>query len=485
MKRQNTKRTVHVPFAFGLTVALTILLGAITLPAQTASVFTTGLNRPSKIITAGGNSLLVAEAGTTTPNNGRISRVNRNTGVRQTLIDGLPSGLGSGGGAPDPSGPSGLKLNGQTLYLTIGDGDTAMPVTGGAIVNPAPSSPLLDSVLELTLPADYETLASGFTLSAANQTTLNGGGQVTLTNAEGRQLTVRLVVNLPNFVAEPRPTVPANIRVSNLYGLELAGDSLYIVDASFNSLYRVVIANGANSTFATFPSRPNPTQMGPPFIEAVPDSIRLVGNNLIISFLTGFPFVPGLSEVRSVNLDNRTQAVLIPNLTSALDVLPFNTGGVSPDSYFVLEFSSNFLAQAPGRIKLFTSAADTTPRIYVDNLITPSSIARDPLFGVVFVTERSPGRILRVLTTTAAGVEVTGRVLTPDGRGLRNAEVSITDSQGVKRTVITSSFGYYRFTEVEAGEIYVIGVSSKRYRFASRAVQVADALTDVDFVGLE
>ena len=90
-----------------------------------------------------------------------------------------------------------------------------------------------------------------------------------------------------------------------------------------------------------------------------------------------------------------------------------------------------------------------------------------------------------MLTTTAASVEVTGRVLTPDGRGLRNAEVSITDSQGVRRTVITSSFGYYRFTEVEAGEIYVIGVSSKRYRFASRAVQVADALMDVDFVGLE
>ena len=80
---------------------------------------------------------------------------------------------------------------------------------------------------------------------------------------------------------------------------------------------------------------------------------------------------------------------------------------------------------------------------------------------------------------------VSGRVLTPDGRGLRNAIVSLTDAQGVVRRATTSSFGNYSFTMVLVADNYFIGVSSKRYRFASRALNVTGNLTDVDFIGLE
>ena len=86
---------------------------------------------------------------------------------------------------------------------------------------------------------------------------------------------------------------------------------------------------------------------------------------------------------------------------------------------------------------------------------------------------------------TAAGVDVSGRVLTPDGRGLRNAVVSMTGPDGVVRTATTSSFGYYRFENVEAGPSYVMGVTSRNFRFTPRVVQVTDTLTDVDFIGLE
>ncbi len=85
----------------------------------------------------------------------------------------------------------------------------------------------------------------------------------------------------------------------------------------------------------------------------------------------------------------------------------------------------------------------------------------------------------------ASEVSISGRVSTPDGRGLRNAVVSITDSLGVRRTATTSSFGLFAFDSVRAGEAYVIGVSSKRYRFASQTIQVNNTLTDVNFVGLE
>lgn len=92
---------------------------------------------------------------------------------------------------------------------------------------------------------------------------------------------------------------------------------------------------------------------------------------------------------------------------------------------------------------------------------------------------------LELLPATAAGVEISGRVTTPDGLGLRNAVVSMVDSQGIVRTATTSSFGYYTFDGVEVGQSYVMGVSSRRYRFAPRVVQVFDTLTEVDFTGIE
>jgi len=80
---------------------------------------------------------------------------------------------------------------------------------------------------------------------------------------------------------------------------------------------------------------------------------------------------------------------------------------------------------------------------------------------------------------------VDGRVVTSEGQGLRNAIVSITDVNGIRRTATTSSFGNYRLENVKGGETYLLGVSSKRYRFASRFVEVSGNLSNVDFVGLQ
>ena len=92
---------------------------------------------------------------------------------------------------------------------------------------------------------------------------------------------------------------------------------------------------------------------------------------------------------------------------------------------------------------------------------------------------------IEILAATAAGVEVSGRVTRPDGRGLAGARVVLTDAVGTSRTVTTSSFGYYSLANVEAGSTAVISVSSKHYRFTPRILNVADSLTDVDFAGIE
>ncbi|MEQ1605879.1 MAG: carboxypeptidase regulatory-like domain-containing protein [Pyrinomonadaceae bacterium] len=92
---------------------------------------------------------------------------------------------------------------------------------------------------------------------------------------------------------------------------------------------------------------------------------------------------------------------------------------------------------------------------------------------------------IELLPSTSSGIDISGRVLSPDGRGLRNATVTITDSHGNRRTATTGSFGYYRFFDVEAGSSVVMEVRSNRYRFASRLVQVLDTITDLDFAAIE
>ncbi|HMT08537.1 MAG TPA: carboxypeptidase-like regulatory domain-containing protein [Pyrinomonadaceae bacterium] len=84
---------------------------------------------------------------------------------------------------------------------------------------------------------------------------------------------------------------------------------------------------------------------------------------------------------------------------------------------------------------------------------------------------------------TSAGVSVSGRVLTSDGRGLRNAVVTLTDVNGNVRTARTSAFGYYQIDEIPTGQTVVVGVQSKLYQFAPRTLTVGDAITDLDFIG--
>jgi hypothetical protein len=87
------------------------------------------------------------------------------------------------------------------------------------------------------------------------------------------------------------------------------------------------------------------------------------------------------------------------------------------------------------------------------------------------------------LAPSAAGVLVEGRVTTADGRGIRNARVSIRGTDGVSRTVITGSFGYFRFTDVAAGDTYLLNVFAKQFIFSTptQILTIVDNVTDLKF----
>ena len=68
------------------------------------------------------------------------------------------------------------------------------------------------------------------------------------------------------------------------------------------------------------------------------------------------------------------------------------------------------------------------------------------------------------LAPTAAGVSISGRVLTSDGAGIRNARLTLMNaSTGQVRPAISSAFGYYIIEDVPVGEICLLSVSTREF----------------------
>lgn len=376
--------------------ALTCTFATATLVAQCpTSVVAAGLQAPTKIIAATGNDFLIAEAGFG-PNMGRISILDPGTGQVRTLVSGLPSGFSPPNG--DPSGPSGLALQGNTLFATIGLGDAVVagPLPGTQIPNPTPSSPLFSSVLAFRLTRHGSVLNAGFTMTPADQSALKSNSSTTLYNANGDQLAIRLVADFPDYLPEPVPGALANVRQSNPFGVAAIDNLLYVPDASSNNL-RVVNANtGAYQTLSNFAPLPNSLfPFGPPVVEAVPNSIRRFGDGLIVTLLSGFPFPPGGAQGLAIDPVTGTQTTLITGLTAAIDMTPVKHQGRL--ALLTLEFSTNMLLPqpAPGRLSIYQPPY-STPSVVAECLITPTSMALDKANSHAYVTEIFTGRVIKV-----------------------------------------------------------------------------------------
>lgn len=88
---------------------------------------------------------------------------------------------------------------------------------------------------------------------------------------------------------------------------------------------------------------------------------------------------------------------------------------------------------------------------------------------------------------TAATATVSGRVLTTQGNGIRNTRITILFPSGETRTTLTSSFGFYSFSDVEVGAVYVITVSSRRFVFSQtvRVLYINEDRDDINFIAAE
>ena len=340
----------------------------------------TGLQTPVKMILTPRGNFLVTET-TMNPNSGRLSFVSR-AGVRRSLIEGLPSGTEvTLAGA---SGPAAIALRDRTLYLSIGPGDSerAGAAPGTSTLNPkSASSPIFSSLLEIRFDADVDAISGTFRMTAQHQQALNDGREVELEDT-GATARISLLTRFP--IAEPHPT--AVYKFSNPWGLALSEDgrNLYLTDASQNCLLRIDTATGRWQRLARFGPFRNPTTVGPPVVDAVPTSVRIYGDSVLVSFLSGFPFASANGRVLIVNPETGAADPFIFNLTSVTDVLWRPRPGDRPQ-FFVLEFSANQSANPapPGRLLRFDAAG---PQV-AGTFITPVSMVFDEATSELFVLE--------------------------------------------------------------------------------------------------
>ncbi len=87
---------------------------------------------------------------------------------------------------------------------------------------------------------------------------------------------------------------------------------------------------------------------------------------------------------------------------------------------------------------------------------------------------------------TAAEVTVAGRITTAEGRGIRNVRILMTNSGGESRTVLSGTFGYFRFTDVPAGATYVFTAFAKQFQFKepSQVHAITEDTEGINFVAL-
>jgi hypothetical protein len=179
---------------------------------------------------------------------------------------------------------------------------------------------------------------------------------------------------------------------SNPYGLLAEPGSQVVADAGANALLRVA-ANGTVSTVAVFAARPNPTPVGPPFVDSVPTAVAVGPDGAYyVSELTGVPFAAGFANIYRV-VPGHAPTVAWGGFTTVID-LAFGPDG----SLYVLEHSTGPLFFAlPGR--LLKVAPDGTRTTVIDGLTRPGSVAVGP-DGALYVSNQSisigTGEVLRI-----------------------------------------------------------------------------------------
>jgi len=367
------------------------LIALLTPAASGQTLVMEGLQFPQRLIFSAGGNLLVSEGGTTQPNTARISIVSRQ-GVRRSLLEGLP---GSPSHGIPAFGPGGMALDGQTLYIAMGEGDTN--VGPPFVINlDGPSSPIFHSIVQIQFSADIDAIRSTFTLAEVHHWALLDGHDVLLTNASGDRATVRLLSAFRPLVRNVLGGT-GRTRVSDPYSLSLdpGGKTLNVVDSASETVLKVNTDTGRSVVITRFQPEERPGPTGPLFVDNVPTAMCPVDGGFLVSFLTANPYQQGRSTVRMWKPADGAwsrPSTVIDGLTMTIDMICSRQGGVF--RVITVEYSLDPANRnvPSGRIQM-VAGADT--RVLAEKVLLPVSITQDPSSGDLYIATL-PGMIFRL-----------------------------------------------------------------------------------------
>ncbi|HQU91213.1 MAG TPA: choice-of-anchor Q domain-containing protein [Pyrinomonadaceae bacterium] len=88
-----------------------------------------------------------------------------------------------------------------------------------------------------------------------------------------------------------------------------------------------------------------------------------------------------------------------------------------------------------------------------------------------------------IQAVSAASASISGRVLTTHGRGVSGVVITVQGTNGVSKTAVTNTLGYYKFNDLQTGELFVVTAKSKRYTFEQpvQVVNLGDSIAGLNF----
>lgn len=165
--------------------------------------------------------------------------------------------------------------------------------------------------------------------------------------------------------------------------------------------------------------------------------------------------------------------------------LQYRTGG-----------TGNYTNVAAGYIADATTGPSVATLITPINLVLPLAVSGQSLVELRIMTSNAVGNDewvgiddinVQCFPPTAANSTIIGRVTTSSGNGIAKSTISLTGS-GLSQPLyaITNPFGYFSFSDVPAGENYVVTVQAKGFVFSQPSVllNVSSSTNEINFVAL-
>ena len=515
--------------AFASPQTITLTLGELVLSQPQAPILIDGPganrltisgNNASRIITIGRNVFAVIRGFTFTGGNsvgaadsgraGAIYNVGGTTTISDSIITGNTSTGGggafnnAGSSSPAPTVPGSLTI----LYSVVSNNTAAG--SGGSIQNFSGSTL---SIENSTFTGNTSTNSTGGGAMA-----LNGIARITNTTVSGNSAPAGSgggIQSNGTSLTLTNVTVSGNSSLSNGGGIHRATTNISI-------FLRNTIVAGNTGTAASPDATASATisSLGNNMIGVTGTSTGWIASDLLntdpklapLGFYGGFGMTHALLDGSpAINAGNNcvldvceTGGTAAPIRTDQREVVRRASPGVDIGSFEVDNSYRATLASAAANTAyaytLVPAASTFTYSVASGNFggILLSSAASVNLAGTsvqpgaynasVQITGPAGSAVVNYQLNVLANpniVSVSGRVVADNGVAVGNVPVNLIDSQGNARLGRTSSFGYFRFDGVAAGQVYGVEVRSKRYPFGlPRPILVSDVVAGLEIFPL-